>query len=406
MGRFKRQRWRNWLAAAVVLATSGCGGSNAETTSAVTTTSTTAEATEAQQTSVDGQGSAAEAASESERDDSIELYFTSGEQFAKVERKAAASGDVEQAAQELIDGPTAADSSAKVEAQTQIPGDIALEQVVVDDEGTATVELSGGFTAGIPGDAEARSDREVMDLNARLGQITYTLTQFDEVDAVKVISGGETVEPAAKRAAPAVERADYAKPEKPPQRKLRPRGAKSADTRTIQKRLAKLRYLPRSAVDGIDGYRTQQAVIAFQSWRGLERDGVVGPATTAALARASRPKPKGGGPERRIEVHREKGVALLIAGGKVKRAIHVSTGAPGTDTPSGRYSVFRKELQSWSVPFSTWLPYASYFNQGIALHEYPDVPTFPASHGCVRVPAPEAKGVYEFATIGTAVEVI
>ncbi len=49
------------------------------------------------------------------------------------------------------------------------------------------------------------------------------------------------------------------------------------------------------------------------------------------------------------------------------------------------------------VPFQTWLPYASYFFQGIAFHEYPDVPVYPASHGCVRVPAPEAKGVYGFA---------
>jgi lipoprotein-anchoring transpeptidase ErfK/SrfK len=58
------------------------------------------------------------------------------------------------------------------------------------------------------------------------------------------------------------------------------------------------------------------------------------------------------------------------------------------------------------VPFSTWLPYASYFNAGIAFHEYADVPTYPASHGCVRVPAPEAPGVYAFATTGIVVVVI
>ena len=57
------------------------------------------------------------------------------------------------------------------------------------------------------------------------------------------------------------------------------------------------------------------------------------------------------------------------------------------------------------MPFQVWLPLASYFNQGIAFHEYPDVPPYPASHGCVRVPAPEAHGVYDFASIGTAVVV-
>ena len=58
------------------------------------------------------------------------------------------------------------------------------------------------------------------------------------------------------------------------------------------------------------------------------------------------------------------------------------------------------------VPFRTWLPLASYFNAGIAFHEYPDVPSYPASHGCVRVPAPEAKGVYRFASVGTPVVVV
>ena len=57
------------------------------------------------------------------------------------------------------------------------------------------------------------------------------------------------------------------------------------------------------------------------------------------------------------------------------------------------------------MPFQTWLPYASYFNNGIAFHEYPDVPTFPASHGCVRVPSPEAKCLYKFAALGTVVVV-
>jgi lipoprotein-anchoring transpeptidase ErfK/SrfK len=104
-------------------------------------------------------------------------------------------------------------------------------------------------------------------------------------------------------------------------------------------------------------------------------------------------------------VYRELGVALLVNRGKVKRAIHVSTGAPATPTPAGTHEVFRKELRSWSVPFQVWLPYASYFNNGIAFHEYADVPPFPASHGCVRVPVPEAKGVYRFAEIGTAVVV-
>ncbi len=94
-------------------------------------------------------------------------------------------------------------------------------------------------------------------------------------------------------------------------------------------------------------------------------------------------------------------VALLInAKGKVERAIHVSTGAGGR-TPQGDFRVYRKETMSWSVPFSVWLPLASYFTGGIAFHSYPDVPGYAASHGCVRTPAPEAPVMYAFAKIGT-----
>jgi lipoprotein-anchoring transpeptidase ErfK/SrfK len=39
------------------------------------------------------------------------------------------------------------------------------------------------------------------------------------------------------------------------------------------------------------------------------------------------------------------------------------------------------------------------------MHEYPDVPAYPASHGCVRLPAGEAQRVYGFAEIETPVHV-
>jgi lipoprotein-anchoring transpeptidase ErfK/SrfK len=52
------------------------------------------------------------------------------------------------------------------------------------------------------------------------------------------------------------------------------------------------------------------------------------------------------------------------------------------------------------------MPWASYFVGGIAFHEYPSVPSYPASHGCVRVNAYDAPRLYEFATSGTQVSVL
>ncbi|HEY8002025.1 MAG: GerMN domain-containing protein [Vicinamibacteria bacterium] len=384
---------RRLLAAGSLIATvaiGGCGGGSDEST-----TSTAAETTTAESTTTQAPAPPSDQPAEGANAGEAELYFTAGEQFRTVERRLPeGGGELEAATEALVAGPAEGDH-----AETQIPADVKVNGVDLAGDGTATVEVSANFLDGIPARAADRDDLQRQELAARLGQLTYTLTQFDDVDAVKVVAGGEPVEEEA-------ERSDFAAPAKGPQRKARPKGPQSSSTRRLQERLADLQYLPRSAVDGVQGYRTQQAVIAFQSWEGLERDGVVGPATTAALAMAKAPRPKAGGPSRRIEVYRDRGVALLIAHGRTKRAVHVSTGAPGTSTPAGTFKVFRKELRSWSVPFQVWLPYASYFNNGIAFHEYPDVPVYPASHGCVRVPAPEAEGLYRFAKIDTTVVVI
>jgi lipoprotein-anchoring transpeptidase ErfK/SrfK len=153
-----------------------------------------------------------------------------------------------------------------------------------------------------------------------------------------------------------------------------------------------------------------QAVTAFQSWSGLTRDGVVGPMTLAKLNAAGRPLAIDRGPGKRVEIYRARGVVLLVSGAKVVRAIHTSTGiggdSPDIGTPPGKWKIYRKEVKSWSVPYKTWLPYAAYWVGGWALHGYADVPNRPASHGCARLPLPEAKLVYDFVSIGTPVRVI
>lgn len=57
------------------------------------------------------------------------------------------------------------------------------------------------------------------------------------------------------------------------------------------------------------------------------------------------------------------------------------------------------------MPHKVWLPYASYLNNGIAFHGHADVPTHPASHGCVRLPLVEAPVAYAFMPVGTPVTV-
>jgi lipoprotein-anchoring transpeptidase ErfK/SrfK len=175
----------------------------------------------------------------------------------------------------------------------------------------------------------------------------------------------------------------------------------------VQERLVELGYLLESEVDGQLGPATQNAVIAFQKWQGLERDGQVGSNTRAALARARRPEPiTRGGAGRRMEVLLDRQLALAIEGDRVVRAIHVSTGAPATPTPPGDYKVYAKIPRWWSVPFQEWLLWAAPFNAGIAFHELAEVPVYAASHGCVRNTVYTSKWIYDFVSVGAAVKVL
>ncbi len=174
--------------------------------------------------------------------------------------------------------------------------------------------------------------------------------------------------------------------------------------RGIQLRMHQLGYLSRAQVTGTLDYSTSQALLAFQGWEDLARTGTVTGETQLALVRAHRPKPRSRAGGRHVEIHRDRGVLLLVEGGEVERAVHTSTGAGGA-TPSGTFRVYRKETLSWSYPFQVWMPWASYFVGGIAMHEYSHVPEYPASHGCVRLPAGDAHRVFRFAEYGTPVHV-
>ena len=174
--------------------------------------------------------------------------------------------------------------------------------------------------------------------------------------------------------------------------------------RGVQLKLAALGYLDRADTTGSASYLTEQALLAFQGWEGLDRTGTVTGQTQVALFRARAPRPAARRAGRRVEIYRDRGVLLLVEDGKVVRAVHTSTGAGGV-TPVGEFRVYAKVLYSWSVPFQVWMPWAAYFRGGIATHQSPDVPSYPASHGCVRLPEGEAERVYRFVDVGTPVSV-
>ena len=177
-------------------------------------------------------------------------------------------------------------------------------------------------------------------------------------------------------------------------------GSRGSAVYALQGSLARLTYLPNSGVDGVFGMQTWHAVVAFQGWSSLARDGIVGSLTRGALSRARTPTPWSRATG--LEIHIPQQVFLLVRNGRVQRSIHVSTGAAGR-TPLGHFRVYRRESMSWSVPFHVWMPLAQYFYGGYAMHQFARVPPYPASHGCVRIPDSEARTAWNFGAIGMRV---
>jgi N-acetylmuramoyl-L-alanine amidase len=164
----------------------------------------------------------------------------------------------------------------------------------------------------------------------------------------------------------------------------------------LKQRLSEMRY----ALPGVDsgfGYATYEAVVAFQKVHGLPRTGRVGPDFWRLLFRTSAPRPRVSGDY--LEVDKSRQLLMEVRDGKVERVVHVSTGATG-NTPVGTWRVYR-EVFGWD-----WVLYhPMYFLRGFAIHGYPSVPTWPASHGCVRVPLWLAQGLRERWGYGSVVRV-
>jgi hypothetical protein len=246
-----------------------------------------------------------------------------------------------------------------------------------------TVDLAARFTAG----------RDDASLRARVGQLVRTLRAVPGVVGVRVrIEGGVPV-----GLFPGYDLRTTVRAPAP--------DAHAPALRDVQQLLADLGFMAPTGVTGTPGDETSVAVLAFQKWSGEPRSGVLDARTTAAIAHATRPQPVLHRPGKRVEILLGRQVALAIVGNRVERVFHISSGSYGR-TPSGQFRVYRKERMSWSVPFSTWMPFASYFVGGIAFHAYPSVPAYPASHGCVRMMARDAPLMYAFATYGTPVDVV
>jgi peptidoglycan hydrolase-like protein with peptidoglycan-binding domain len=174
-------------------------------------------------------------------------------------------------------------------------------------------------------------------------------------------------------------------------------GMKGSAVKTLQRRLAALKYYPGS-IDGQFGTDTLEAVWAFQEVQGLPGRDYVSSAMQRALAHPRGPKvlDRRAGANR-IEVNLASEVLVLYRDNKIELISHVSSGggyffcSPGGGcgyavTPTGNFKTI-VYMAGWvQVPLGEMYNPVFFIGTAYAIHGDTDVPLAPVSHGCVRVP--------------------
>ena len=190
-------------------------------------------------------------------------------------------------------------------------------------------------------------------------------------------------------------------------------GATGPWVRLVQERLLAATYDP-GPVDGQFGSATQHAVIAFEKVNSLSLDGTIDRREMKLILEAPVPSPDPLSAGSYVEVDIGDQVLFEVRDGRVVQTLPVSTGngayytsANGTavaSTPRGSFTIFSK-IAGWHVGYLGAMYYPSYFSGGYAIHGSSSVPSYPASHGCVRIPLHSSVGFFERNPIGTPVHV-
>jgi hypothetical protein len=117
-------------------------------------------------------------------------------------------------------------------------------------------------------------------------------------------------------------------------------------------------------------------------------------------------RPVSGPPVMAIVALSEQHVTIYDAEGKLLRA-PVSTGQTGYETPAGIYSILEKNREHYSnlyddasMPFMQRITWS-----GIALHAG-QLPGYPASHGCIRLPMAFAERLFGITKLGLRVVIV
>ncbi|HET9013691.1 MAG TPA: L,D-transpeptidase [Gemmatimonadaceae bacterium] len=175
-------------------------------------------------------------------------------------------------------------------------------------------------------------------------------------------------------------------------------GSHGAKVRLLQRSLARMGYVT-SRGGRYDG-ATSCAVLAYRKVNGMGRNGF---ASKAVFLKALKGRgtfklryPRAG---KHVEFDWSRQVLVLASGGRAQRIYHASSGKPSTPTVFGTFHFYRKQPGT----NSHGMVYSNYFIRGYAIHGYASVPNYAASHGCIRVPIPNAVSIYRWVNLGNPI---
>jgi peptidoglycan hydrolase-like protein with peptidoglycan-binding domain len=178
-------------------------------------------------------------------------------------------------------------------------------------------------------------------------------------------------------------------------------GARGQSVRLLQSELDVLHYAV--PLSGSFDEGTGRALVAYRKMTGLARIPYAGTRVWSLLAHgAGAFHVRYPGDGRHVEADLSKQVlAEIEPGGRVRTIYEMSSGKPSTPTVVGRFQVYLK-----TPGFNSEGMFESnYFISGYAIHGYAEVPAYAASHGCLRVPIPDAPAIYAWVRLGTRVDV-
>jgi hypothetical protein len=142
---------------------------------------------------------------------------------------------------------------------------------------------------------------------------------------------------------------------------------------------------------------TAWGVLAFRKVHGMSRIQSASSGIFKTLAEgrgAYEVQHPGAGKHAEVSLSRQ--VLVLADGDKPVRTYHISSGTIATPSDPGGYRFYRRQPGFNSLG----MYYSTYYHGGEAIHGYHSVPSHPASHGCIRVPIPQAREIYNWVQLG------